>query len=288
MPGRNYERMEITPFGEHLLSTGDLDPVYIALTRMDGDPDLLRRWLVGYWCTYHCGLASWLAEKEGKSFWNGLRTATANVDPAPTGGRYPRGSERRYWRGAVAVRASDALAGSYRRPEDMVNYIVGSGGNYVEVAKRAQEHYLFGPWMSFKICDMTDRVLEIPVDFSQAAVFMFKDPVKAALMLWRKRQKLLDNAEPKDMNKVINMVVEYLLDEFKGWKAPPKGDRPVNIQEIETILCKWKSHMNGHYPKYNDIDEITEGMQEWLPHSEVAAQFLKHLPRKGEQDAEST
>ena len=41
------------------------------------------------------------------------------------------------------------------------------------------------------------------------------------------------------------------------------GNRRVNIQEVETILCKWKSHMNGHYPLSNDVDEIQHGLREW-------------------------
>jgi hypothetical protein len=43
-------------------------------------------------------------------------------------------------------------------------------------------------------------------------------------------------------------------------KAPPRFERRINIQEIETILCKWKSHINGHYFVGKDIQEIRHGL----------------------------
>ena len=38
---RNYPRLEIEPFGRHLIQSGDLDPIYIALARASFDDDLL-------------------------------------------------------------------------------------------------------------------------------------------------------------------------------------------------------------------------------------------------------
>jgi hypothetical protein len=37
-------------------------------------------------------------------------------------------------------------------------------------------------------------------------------------------------------------------------RAPPGFERDINIQEIETILCKWKSYMKGHYQIGEDIE----------------------------------
>ena len=125
---------------------------------------------------------------------------------------------------------------------------------------------------------MVDRVIGAHVDFTHAAVFMFKDPVMAALMVWRNYHGLPDNARPKDRNAVIHEVVDHLTPMFQEFKAPPLYDRPVGLQEVETVLCKWKSHMNGHYPLFNDIIEIREGVEPWVDHSPLAAEFLGGMP----------
>lgn len=291
MAGRAYERLDIYAFGEHLLSTGDLDPVYIALDKMEwADEAHLFRWLIAYWCFYHCGAASYISEAQGKEFWERMMVAAKNETPAPDGGRWPRGSERRHFRGEAAVKAVKQLWGRYfDKPEEMVariavqaETVVGLNTTmarpYAEVADRAKALPLFGPWISFKVCDMLDRLGIVPVDFDQAAVFMFADPVKAALIFWRRKMGLIDSAKPKDEQLVINGVVEHLTDHFKAHTAPPRHERPVGLQEIETILCKWKSHLNGHYPLFNDIDEIREGLAGWAPHCETARAMLYAMP----------
>lgn len=280
MAKRDYERLDVLTFGRHLITTGDLDPIYIALTKMEWDsPAQLSRWLIAYWCLYHGGAASHLSEFEGNDFWRGLATAAANVEPAPHGGRWPRGHERRHFRGKAATNAVAQLQARYGPlPEDMVEYIAEGAPSYERVAERAQEHPLFGPWISFKIADMVDRVLMEHVNFTNAAVFMFKDPEKAALMLWRQHLGLPETAHPKDKTGAIEQVVSYLKGEFKDLTAPPSHDRPVDLQEVETVLCKWKSHMNGHYPLFNDIDEITEGTKGW--NCNTARAFLHAMPRR--------
>jgi len=212
--------------------------------------------------------------------------AAKNDQPAPTEGRWTRGSERRHWRGQQAIDSATSLMERYEKePEAMVRYITQIPGErvpYTTIAERAKEHRAFGPWISFKIADMAERIIGVPVDFSEAEIFMFKDPVKAALMLWRKRHKLPDNAEPKDQAEVIHKVVVHLTETFSDLKAPPLNDRPVGLQEVETVLCKWKSHMNGHYPLFNDIDEISEGLREWATVSPTAKQMLEAMPKGSE------
>lgn len=277
-----YDRLGIKTFGEHLLRSGDLDPIYLALPKVfDGDTDQLYRWLIAYWCFYHAGFASWASEHKGYAFWQILSMAAHNTQLSPTGERFPRGHERRHARGAQGIKMVEDLSFRYvNRPEGMVEYLVEAAPSYEGVANRAQEHTLFGPWISFKICDMLDRVLGEQVDFSEAAVFMFKDPVKAALTLWRETYNLPESAKPRDQNVVIHGVVEHLKEVFKDFKAPPLYDRPVGLQEIETILCKFKSHLNGHYPLYNDIDEIRNGLAPWVKCSQTAAAMLKAMPSR--------
>ena len=53
----------------------------------------------------------------------------------------------------------------------------------------------------------------------------------------------------------------------------------MNVQEVETILCKWKSHMGGHYPLGNDLHEIREGMTPWTENCFTAWTFLHFFPK---------
>jgi hypothetical protein len=160
----------------------------------------------------------------------------------------------------------------------MVERIICAGSGFAAVNAVAQSHRGFGPWISFKIADMLDRCTKEFVDFDQAAVFMFKDPREAALRLWRERNGFNEKAKPKDEQDVITQVVGYLRETFKNFTAPPSHERPVDLQEIETILCKWKSHMNGHYPLKNDITEIRHGLSPWAEAGQQAAkEFLEAM-----------
>ena len=284
---RNYERLSIRVFGDHLLRTGDLDPVYIALTNVDWHWKTLYQWLIAYWCFYSCGFASWVAGKDGREFWGHMIIAAENKSPTPFDGRWPRGRERRHFRGQQGISAVRELAGLYGdRPYDMVRNIMNGAPDYQEVTKRVRSHRGFGPWIAFKVADMTDRVLKQHVDFTEAAIFMFKDPVKAAFMYWNQQHgRALELITPVEVDRVIHQVVKELIAYFaetRGHMAPPMGDRLVGLQEIETILCKWKSHLHGHYPLFNDIVEISEGLEPWIPHSNLAHQFGEKLPKKEE------
>lgn len=284
---RNYPRLDIETLGRHLITTGDLDPIYIALVRAEQAGDFsvpqLCRWLLGYWCYYHAGVASFLSEKEGEEFWHWMMVAARNEEETPAGGRWPRGHERRHYRAKIAVDSVTSLQARYgNRPENMALY-VGARATEDErlpfrtVSARAQEHNGFGPWIAWKIADMVDRVMEVPVDFSDADIFMYKDPEKAALMLFEQRHPLPPGARVKK-RVVLQKVLDYLLGEFSGFKAPPLSDRAVNIQEVETVLCKWKSHMNGHYPLLNDIVDIRSGLEPWTGKCAAARAFLSHMP----------
>ena len=272
MSKRSYERLPIEEFGRQLITSGDLDPVYIALHRCDFPFDVLSKWLIGYWCLYHCGAASFLAEQH--DFYGYLMKAAHNDMPAPTGGRWPRNSERRHWRGKQAVNSAADLC-LRGTPSQLVGSLWDGPNDCGSVMSRVQKWRGFGPWIGFKAADMLDRVLGRPVDFDEASIFIFKDPAKAALMQWRVYHPM--QAGIGNPREAISHVVGRLIREFDDLKAPPLYDRPIGLQEVETVLCKWKSHMNGHYPLFNDTDEINHGLAEWQPHSEVAVKFAENM-----------
>lgn len=284
---RDYPRLNIEAFGRQLIDSGDLDPIYIALVkcRHSGaySEQQLFRWLLAYSCFYHAGVASYMSEVTGPEFWDRMMVAARNVTPTPFDSRWPRGHERRHFRAKIAEDSIRALEERYYVfPERFIEFCMGleAETTFEEVSKRVQIHNGFGPWMGFKVADLIDRVVGVRVKFDNAAVFMFKDPEKAALLLWEQREgpKYPVNVRPK-REVMLNAVTDYLIEVFSDRAAPPLGDRAINIQEVETVLCKWKSHMNGHYPLNNDIVEIDQGLAAWTAYSKAAGALFSNMPR---------
>lgn len=281
-----YPILSIDDFGKQLLETKDIDPVYVLLRRAGLSTVHMARWCLAYWCLYNAGVASYISDQTSpEAYWETLEKAARNTEEAPTRGgstRWPRGKERRHWRGAQALQSLFELRSRYgEEPETFVMQWFPVGDDperaplpFREVSEFVQSHRGFGPWMSFKIADMLEQCFGVPVDFDRAAVFMFKDPTEAALRYWRRSLGLPDGAKPKDQTKAVQAVVDHLLSVFKDYDAP-NGHRKVGLQEIETILCKWKSHENGHYPLMNDWGELQHGLEPWVYASPTAERMLR-------------
>lgn len=281
----SYPQLSLVDFGRELIRTSDLDPMYIMLQQANMGEQQLSRWLLGYWCTYHAGVASMLSEREGNAFWIMLQQIADNQDgSAPTAdGRWPRNKERRHWRAKNATDSVRYLRTKFVKPEHVMDHLrygkavrgeLPPGVGVEDIMRRAQEFVGFGPWIAFKIADMIDALGYASLDFSRATVFMFDNPKEAAVEAWRVANGFRDGVRPKDINAVIDGVVEFLGDEFKDLFCPHNRQRGIQVQEIETVLCKWKSHRSGHYGPLNDIDEALEGLAGWNVHSETASSLL--------------
>lgn len=256
---QDYKRLPLRKFADRLLRSGDLDPIYIMLYDSGMKKNRLKRWLLAYWMFYHAGVSSVLCGAEFEGFFD-MATHLASVSTTP------RGTERRHFRGQKALDSIKWLKEHFDGPEHAVDW--ASRGETVErVIKRMRYWPQFGPWIGFKAADMIDRVLGIPIKFSISDLNFYDTPVAGA-KLFCKKQDL-----PFERLKLAG-VVKLLQVELKHYKAPPDYRRPVGIQEIETILCKWKSHMTGHYPLGKDTTEIMEGLGGWGVQAERLRDFL--------------
>lgn len=279
---RGYEQLGIVAFGEHLIETKDLDPVYTTLQGLmlsqSMDSAQVSRWMLAYWCFYSCGVACYLSELEGKAFWDGMKVAAANEEPTPFGTRWERGHERRHFRGENARKSLLHLTDNFLYPEDVIEFIGGVNyeTDFADVNHRAQTITGFGPWIAWKIADMLNALGLYRVDFSRASRNMHRDPVKGAKMLWVETLAS-DNVEPTN-EQAISWAVDLLKDSFRNLNVPHDPSRTIGLEEVETVLCKWKSHRNGHYPLGNDITEIRAGVLPWADTCLTARKFLSALP----------
>jgi hypothetical protein len=281
----SYPQLGVVDFGKQLIATGDLDPAYLMLQQANMGDAQLARWLLAYWCTYHMGVASLASELDASSFWDMLEAIAANDGgcPVTADGRWPRNKERRHWRGAAAIASASALKAQFKKPEHVLDFLrygaankgsTPEGVGVVDIMRRTQTLTGFGPWIAFKVADMIDALGFAELDFSRATVFMFDNPQEAAVEAWRVGHGFAPEVKPKDKGKVIDAVVDHLIAAFAGIVCPHNKSRGIRVQEVETVLCKWKSHRSGHYGPLNDIHEAIGGLALWAEHSPTAADLL--------------
>jgi hypothetical protein len=257
-PSTADARLPAVAFGRALLDSLDLDPIYVMLARSGLDRPALARWCLAYWCYYHAGVASRVAD--APDFWGAMARADRE--------KWPRGAERRHFRGAAAAAALDALARRFPRPEAAVASLPAGPAPAVMAAVRGWRG--FGPCSAIKVADMLDRVLGVPVDWWGTDLAFYAEPAAAALLVAR-----LEGL-PADVPTVVN----WLLDRLPGRLAPPTFDRRLGPAEVETILCKFKAHHAGRYPVGKDTREIRRGLAGWGPTAERLAPCLPDPPAR--------
>lgn len=244
------DRLDVIEFGRRLLETRDLDPLYFILLHSGMSRFQLSRWLVCYWCYYHAGLCCWVTDRGPKNFWPTM------LKIALGGSQYPRGTERRHFRGKLAVQSISRLQSSFARPDHLIDWLIEGGPSARGICKRVTCLYGFGDWVKWKVPDMLDRLGLAKVEFYDSDVdLMFTSSKQGAIETYRKHS--LNGPDQ------LISAHQYLLRELRNRLAPPLYDRPINVQETETIFCKWKSHLTGHYPIGKDTHEIGLGLRRY-------------------------
>jgi hypothetical protein len=277
-------KMGLIDFGKALIETGDIDPVYTMLWEgmncgLFGDTHTmyhrrglasctlpLQKWLLAYWCFYHVGTASLIASiNEGVDrsdtvcYWTAMNNAAQSKE-------YPRCPERRHFRGQNAIDSVTHLqrAGLTKLFTGLIPpWSVEPGvkpSTLGSVMEEVRTWVGFGPWIAFKVADMLERLALRRISFLNADTFLFDSPREGAeLAHMTYRSKQLPRS-PKKRWRVYRWAVGYIVNGLKDYNAPPRGERDIGPQEAETILCKWSSHMKGHYEVGEDILAVRRGL----------------------------
>lgn len=240
--------LSVYDFGRELIESKDLDPVYVILHEAQLDVRELCVWLLPYFCFYHVGTASWISDQKygDTQYWRRMQQAAGSSD-------YPRSSERRHFRGEAALKSVAWL--KKRGVLSLFQPLLGRRDiKAVEVIEYVKTWYLFGDWIAFKVADILERLGLASVKFSLDTV-LYDSPRKGAETLWA--NEMDEEHMPAEVGE---WAVNRILSELGGLQAPPRYERPINAQEAETILCKWKSYMNGHYHVGEDIEATRKGL----------------------------
>lgn len=238
--------MDVISFGEALLERNDLDPIYGMLNETYLSQEKLYGWLLAYWSFYHSGTASLIVDSP--NYWETYKAACESKE-------FPRGHERRHFRAKIAYQSyldlSNKFPNSYWAVESLK-----SAKTLAEVTERVKTWYGFGDWIAFKVADMLERLAVAPIEFEVDRVFLFDSPRKGAQILWTYLKGNDNYPKPVDL---ANWASDYIVSNISRY-APPRYERKINVQEAETILCKWKSYLSGHYKIGEDVESLQKAL----------------------------
>lgn len=215
-------------FSRKLFESEDSDPGYMLLARVDV-PEAQRKRLMTAWVSfYNLGIAARASEYKGKAFWAYL----SYIYPTAK-----RATERRHFRGSAGLRALDQWSKAYPAPERMVDALTGR--TYFDVRRAAKNVAQIGGYFVWKFADVQERVFRIPCDFTGAEKYSPELPKQGAKLIG-------DSILPGySIERTYATIVNSM--NVAGMKSPPWYDRPMNMQEAETVCCVYKQWKNGSW-----------------------------------------
>lgn len=224
-------------FGRRLFEEEDADPGYMLLARADMTPSQKMRFMAAWVTYYHPGIAARASEFRGPMFWAYLYSRYKDA---------PRASERRHFRGDQGMRALKQWSTVWQKmPEGLVLHM--RGRTYFDVRVKAKTVPQIGPYFIWKFADVQDRVFRFPCDFTGAAPFSPKVPQEGAQII----------GLPGDTVEQTYAMISHNLNRH-GLLAPPWYDRPMNMQEAETVCCVYKQYLNGSYTWHSRTAKATK------------------------------
>lgn len=220
-----------------LIQTGELDPVYIWLHKVDkiqGRP-WTNRFLTHFLMYYDLGEAVEAANRTTEDdFW---RYVTDNYSS------FRRGHERRHSKGIVGLKYLDNIK-EYGTPSELWEFMYyPTYGGMVHRIQADLPACGIGPYFIWKIMDFYDRCLGRPVDIS------FIEANKYLPEMAAKCAKQMYPYHP--VHHILAMVREYIEDQ----PAPGAPTRLCSYPEAESILCAMRGYfVTGTYKIGSDLD----------------------------------
>lgn len=260
-----YERLSIVEFGLGLLETLDLDPVYVALNRSRLSRVELTRFILGWMMYYHTGLACWMMTHKSKGLLSAFEYVAKHND------EFPRGSQRKHHRNAAALACVAGMQTQFSTATEFARWSLHDGCDGRDVMKRVMTLVGWGPCMSWRVPDLYEALSLYDTPFKSTDTDMFFSNPKRGALLCAKEYGL-KGSDP------VRAAHDYLMEEIGDKFAPPAFKRRLNIQETETVFCKWKSHMVGRYAIGRDTLRAKEQFEKYADKVPLSRKLLELMP----------
>lgn len=235
--------MNFADFSRTLIQSGDLDPDYIFINNA-------------------CNELGW--DKEQKAKWVALKSVIYNsigelefLLHRKTFDDVDYGNERRkHKRNAELFWNSLYLNAKSHQGFYSMFSTVNTDANIA--LKQLQKFHGVGPWAAWKILDLLNCCLSFKFDFSNVDFRLaYEYPIRGMLLVAGEdeegHKKVSDSLYKKCMGEVYRQLHDSgVLNE----NAPPEYLRKINMQEIETCLCKYHSYYHNHYQAGEDITRL--------------------------------
>lgn len=231
-----------------LITTDELDPVYPFAVRLGEKEGRMfqTRFLTAFFMFYDLGGALDAAKaSDDESFWDYIRANYAAL---------PRGKERRHARGELGKQYVKNLSARGKPSQIWSKLYAPTYSELVLNIAHEFEGCGIGPYFTWKLMDLFDRVLGQPVRLNKAEVDRWLPP------------------EPRKAIKLSGVSISDVCGYILNYPAPGLQNRKCGYSEAETILCAikgfWfsKSYMIG--------DDLNRRHRELERHPE----FIKLLP----------
>lgn len=251
LPEAERQFEDLSFFLRHMLYSQDLDPLYPVLRHlqlgMDREQALWLSFLYVAWYNLPSGWAAYNA------YPHEIDLLAHFADPT-----WPTGTERRANRGGKVkdhiLSYRLALVG-HRSQHDWYTKGLNMNptrrrhlhDNWRIVNERLQELFLNGRWAAYKHCEVLAKVNGLPLLAPDMGHAFSSGPREGLEMLYG----------PLAGNDSTTIAELDTRGEDLLYRLQSEGHQ-VEIEEVETILCNWKSLVKGKYYVGNDIDELQE------------------------------
>ena len=229
-------------FAEHTVLTGDLDPMYDMIYKLDeGERE---RYALHFFMFYDAGeAAKAMYATDENTFWEYVQDTYDTTK---------RGTERRHFRGD---KGRDAIYRMKRHGNPIQFWDRMHAPTLKELTWRVVTRFKgcqIGPYFIWKAMDLLDRCLERPVQINMEAVLkgMPDEPRKCA-----------DTVFP---GWTLTQAVQEVTKAIEHLPAAGARNRLCGYPEAETILCMIKGYfVTGTHTLGDDVDEKHEQMKDF-------------------------
>ncbi len=113
-----------------------------------------------------------------------------------------------------------------------------------------------GPWAAWNMMDLVSCCYGMDVDFDTIDFRnTYRAPLMGLLMVGGYPEDIRLLKQRKIYHECMNRVLDMSAD-INPSTTPHNQDRGININEIETLLCKYHSYAHGHYSVGSDIKHL--------------------------------